>query len=93
MIIDEAHMLMKDKSYCGHIDEIKNIEFPIQFVYLTATLPPCYDKEFESISICKPKFIRQKSYKNVQYSVKVVDDVNSGMKHYYVILSIYPGGL
>ncbi len=51
IIIDEAHMLMKDKSYRGRIDEIKNIEFPIQFVYLTATSPPCYDKDFESLTV------------------------------------------
>lgn len=72
IVVDEVHMLLKDKSYRKHIDSVKEIGLPVQFVYLTATLPPCDEAKLEDeIIFDKPKYIRGLIKKpNVQYAVR-----------------------
>ena len=51
---------------------MKEIGLPVQFVYLTATLPPCHEAKLEDeIIFDKPKYIRGLIKKpNVQYAVR-----------------------
>ncbi len=76
IVIDEAHMLISEKSYRNDIDFIKNVGLPVQFVYLTATLPPCLQTMFENeIIFCKPEYVRAEIQKpNIQYMIKTIPD-------------------
>ena len=74
IVVDESHMLFSEKDYRKDIDFIKNIGLPIQFVYLTATLPPCLKKHFEDqIVFCEPEYVREEIQKpNVEYRIKMI---------------------
>ena len=75
IIFDEAHKLVKDVNYRPKLEDLYKLSLPVQYVYLTATMPPTMVAEFiEKVSIQEPHIVRQASHKaNFRYTVSIYD--------------------
>lgn len=84
IVIDECHLsvtAVEYRSAMQHIGELRLLR--TQFVYLTATLPPSYQTEFEQRNyLCRPTIIRAASHRsNIEYVVlRIPSNSNSLLK-------------
>nr|XP_023922639.1 uncharacterized protein LOC112034089 [Quercus suber]POE97743.1 atp-dependent dna helicase tlh1 [Quercus suber] len=70
IVTDEAHLSVTAVAYRPVLGEVAALrQLRTQFVYLTATLPPSYQAEFEQRNhLCRPHIIRASSNRpNIQY--------------------------
>jgi len=69
IILDEVHKLMMDANFRPKLDDIRKLALPVQYVSLTATLPPSFLKQYNDF-MCfhNPTVIREFNKKpSVQY--------------------------
>ena len=76
IVLDEAHKLSTDTRYRHGIAEIRNLGFPVQFLFLSATFSPQFGELYEKeMLIEEPKYIRDFIYKrNARYMMKIVEE-------------------
>jgi len=75
---DEVHSIVEDQHYRPALRKIYKLSLPVQYICMTATLPPSMKERFE-FDMCfgdlQPHYIRAPSYKpRMEYRVVAIPD-------------------
>ena len=76
IILDEVHKLMMDANFRPKLDDIRKLALPVQYVSLTATLPPLLLERYNDF-MCfhDPTIIKEVNKKpRVRYRIQRVSD-------------------
>jgi len=76
IILDEVHKLMMDPNFRPKLDDIRKLALPVQYVSLTATLPPSLLQRYtDFMCFHDPTVIREVNKKpKVRYQIQRVSD-------------------
>jgi superfamily II DNA helicase RecQ len=83
VVFDECHTILQDADFRAKFRKLRCLEFGVQNVYLTATMPPSQGSRF--LSFCRLKqettlvirALTNRPY--MQYEVRVVEDVQAAL--------------
>jgi len=76
IVLDEVHKLMMDSNFRPKLDDIRKLALPVQYVSLTATLPPSLLERYNDF-MCfhEPTVIREVNKKpRVRYRIQRISD-------------------
>lgn len=75
IVFDEAHKIVTDINYRPKLEHLKRLNLPVQFVFMTATMPHSLMEEFKKVMVLDSVYeVREASHKeNFCYSVQVYD--------------------
>src|SRR5436190_35647 len=79
IVLDEVHKLLMDSNFRLKLDDIRKLALPVQYVSLTATLPPSLLEQYKNFMCFQnPMVIRELNKKpRVRYRIQRISDKDS----------------